>query len=91
MPNRFYKKEDVVDGKYYRIPSFAKADFSGIAARDLMIQEGDRLDILAEQLWGDSNYWRYLALFNGIGYFFDLVPGDIIRVPIDIQQVIRRV
>jgi hypothetical protein len=85
-----YQKRYVVDKKYYKVPDYIKRDFSDIPGQEILVQEGDRLDILAEQIYSDASYWKYIALYNDIGYFFDLVPGQIIKIPNDIQKVIER-
>lgn len=91
MPSNFHKKDDIVNKTYYRPPRFVKADFSGIKAREIIIQEGDRLDIIAQKIYGDPNFWRAIALFNDIGYFFDLTPGKVLRLPYDINKVLGRI
>lgn len=87
----FYKRKDIIDNKYYGIPDYITKDFSDIPGQEFEIQEGDRLDILAEQLYGNPSYWKYIAVYNNIGYFFDLNPGDIIKIPFDIKKVIERI
>lgn len=87
-----YQKREIVNNFYYRPPDYLKTvDFSDIASEEFLIHDGDRLDIIAEQVYGNPTYWKFIALFNGIGYMFDIVPGQIIRMPYDIKQVIERV
>jgi hypothetical protein len=85
-----YKKYDVVDQKYYQAPSWFDRDFSGIEFREITIQAGDRLDIIAQQIYGNSEYWKILAIYNDIGYFFQLKPGDKLYLPLRIQDVMDR-
>lgn len=66
------------------------ADFSGIKAREIHFSDGDRLDIIAEIEYGNASYWRALAVFNNISYFFAPQPGDIIRLPYKIKEVLER-
>lgn len=87
----FYKKTDVVNKKYYRPPSWIGVEFDDIPGREFEIQEGDRLDIIAEQLYGDPSLWKALALYNNINYFFDLKPGMIIKLPLKINDIIERI
>lgn len=65
-------------------------DFSDIPGREFIVHSGDRLDIIAEQLYGNPSYWRALAVYNSIGYFFDVTPGTVIKLPLDIEQVLSR-
>lgn len=91
MPTRFYKSSDIVNSKYYRIPNFINnIDFSGIASKEFVIQEGDRLDIIAEQIYGNPNYWKEILLFNNLGYFFIPI-GTVIQLPLDINAVSSRI
>lgn len=95
MPNRFYKKFEIVKSEegyeYYRSPGWIKANFEGIPSKEMVWQQGDRLDAVAEQLYGDPNLWKAIALFNNIGYIFDIKPGDVIYLPIKIKDVLDRI
>lgn len=88
--NLFYKKYDIVSGKYYQPPSWLDRDFSGIEFREMIIQAGDRLDIIAQQIYGNADYWKAIALYNDIGYFFQLRPGDKLYLPVRIQDIMDR-
>ncbi len=48
-----------------------------------------RIDILAHQYLGDGRYWWAICLLNGINLPFshDLIPGDLIRIPTDINKI----
>lgn len=92
MANRFYRNALIINGVYYGIPNFVYADFSDIPGKEFTIMEGDRLDILVEQIYGsDPEYWKAILLYNNIGYFFDVQPGDVIKFPYDINQVLARI
>lgn len=91
MANRYYRNAKIVDGKYYSIPNFVYQDFSDIPGKEFLVQEGDRLDIIAEQIYGDPTLWKAICLYNDLGYFFDLTPGTIIKLPLDINQVLSRI
>ena len=91
MANRYYKDYLVKKDKYYTIPDFVEVDFSDIDGKEFLIQEGDRLDIIAEQVYGDATYWKAIMLYNNIGYFFDVKPGVIIRLPYNIEEVLDRI
>lgn len=91
MVDRYYKRQDIVDGKYYRPPAWNRRDFLDIPGQELIIQEGDRLDIIAEKLFGDANLWKALAIYNGMGYFFELQPGERLYVPNKIKDLLDRI
>ncbi len=90
MASVYYKNVAIKDSKFYKIPNYIYVDFSDIPGRELVIQEGDRLDIIAEQVYGNPEYWRAIAIYNNVGYFFDIKPGVIIKLPEKIQDVLDR-
>ncbi len=48
--------------------------------------EGDRLDILAGEFYGDGRLWWVLASASGVGWALQVPPDTIILVP-NISQV----
>jgi hypothetical protein len=52
-----------------------------IGRRVYTVQEGDRLDWIAYQEYGDSTQWRRIAEANGITNPLDLRPGQVLSVP----------
>lgn len=88
--SKFYKKSDIVNKKFYKAPSWIHKDFSDIPSQELIWEEGFRLDILAEQIYQDASYWKAIAIYNNIGYFFQLRPGDSIYLPLKIKDVMDR-
>jgi nucleoid-associated protein YgaU len=53
-----------------------------------ILESGERLDTLAGQYYGDSSYWWVLAAASGIGWGLQVPPGTIIRIPINIAEVL---
>ncbi len=49
--------------------------------------DGDRLDILAGRIYGDSGQWRVIAAANGIGWPLQVSPGTVLFVPTNLAQV----
>lgn len=90
--NRFYGRSRVIDGKIFSVPRYIREniDFSDIPGKEFLVQEGDRLDIIAEQIYGNPELWREIAVYNNIGYFFDVKPETIIKLPFDINKVTER-
>lgn len=87
----FYKKADIVENRFYKPPDWINQDVSGNEGSELEIQEGDRLDVIAEQIYGDPNLWKAIALYNNINYFFDISPGMIIKLPAKIQDITNKI
>jgi nucleoid-associated protein YgaU len=90
MTNRYYRKFEIIDGQYYGPPAWIRKDFGQIKSREIKFQDGDRLDIIAEQVYGDANLWKAIALYNGIGYMFDIQPGDNLYLPLSISEVVDK-
>jgi len=58
--------------------------FSALHADDtyIMAQEGDRLDNIAKEFYGDELFWHVIAKANGIGNgSLFIPPGMVIRIP----------
>lgn len=75
----------------YKIPKFIYTNFSDIPGKEFLIQEGDRLDIIAEQVYGDPTLYKAILLYNNLGDIFEVNPGDIIKLPLDIKKVLERI
>lgn len=89
--NQFYKKFEIVDRRYYQPPAWINRDFSNIESKEITFEAGDRLDIIAQQVYGDASYWRAIAIYNNIGYFFELQPGDKLYLPLRIKDVMDKI
>ncbi len=88
------KIKKLSDGtQIYGLPRFVRknVDFSDIPGKEMVIQQGDRLDIIAEQVYGDPTHQKAILIYNNIGWFFDVKPGMIIRLPFDINRVWERI
>tara|TARA_Y100001963_G_C6744898_1_gene431045 strand:+ start:1172 stop:1480 length:309 start_codon:yes stop_codon:yes gene_type:complete len=49
---------------------------------------GDRLDLLANQYYGDTSLWWVIAKANNLGKgSLNIVPGTQIRIPQDLQKI----
>lgn len=51
---------------------------------------GDRLDKLANQFFGDDEYWWIIALVNGINYSLGVPLGTELVIPTDIVPVLQK-
>jgi hypothetical protein len=62
-----------------------------LATRELVLVEGQRLDALAGQIYGDGQLWWVLAAASGIGWGLQVPPGTRVLVPTDIDAALRLV
>ena len=51
-------------------------------------KEGDRLDIIAGELWGDATLWWVIAACSGIGWGPQIPPAVVLQIPVDINSVL---
>mgnify|MGYP003119431080 FL=1 len=70
-------KQGYLTTLYDRVP-FSNSDLYVIS------QEGDRLDTLANQFYGDSTLWWYIANANNLNKI-NLEPGTSLRIPANLE------
>mgnify|MGYP003129465050 CR=1 FL=1 len=70
--------------KSYNIKSYGTTIYSSIPESDsdiyVISQQGDRLDSLAHQFYGDVNLWWYIAKANNLN-FITIPTGTSLRIP----------
>lgn len=65
-----------------RLSSVMYPDFAQKEDTKILSQEGDRLDLLAKEFYGDETFWFAIARANNLGKGSMNVPaGMIIRIP----------
>jgi hypothetical protein len=62
-----------------------------LATQQRILQEGERLDIVAGQVYGDGRLWWIIAAASGIGWFLQVPPGTIMEIPLSLEQISRLV
>lgn len=62
-----------------------------ITTKEITLVEGQRLDHLAGQLYGDGRLWWILAATSNIGWGLQVPPGTRIVIPQDISRVLELV
>jgi hypothetical protein len=51
---------------------------------------GDRLDRIANKYYQDDQYWWVIALVNAISYPLGIKVGTVIRIPLDINEILQK-
>lgn len=59
-----------------------------LATREITTVEGQRLDQIAGELYGDGKLWWVIATASGIGWWLQVPPGTRLVVPTDISAVL---
>ena len=48
----------------------------------------ERLDQVAGKFYGSASYWWIIAAASGIGWGLQIPPGTILRIPVNLAEVI---
>ena len=84
-----YRNLNTLEGYYLETPNtIAKEDLDKITCINIRPTSEDRLDALAHRYLGDSSYWWVICLMNDLEWIFDFEPGKILRIPIDVQDIL---
>lgn len=54
-----------------------------------VLKEGQRLDHIAGELWGDSQYWWVIAACSGVGWYFQCPPGVELLIPYSLDEAVN--
>ena len=89
-----YRREKIIKDKngvrYYK-PTIIQNIPLQDTDRFIFPFDGDRLDIIAQRYYGDSNLWWIIAKANEISDGqIGLDPEKKIRVPIDIENILNK-
>jgi nucleoid-associated protein YgaU len=59
-----------------------------LSTKVYVLQEGERLDILAGREYGNARYWWVIAAASGVGWGLQVPPGTRLIIPTDLNQVL---
>ena len=62
-----------------------------LRTQEFTLAEGQRLDIVSSNFYGNPKYWWVIAAASGIGWQCQVPPGTLLKIPISIDEVIRLV
>lgn len=96
MTLRRYNRTPVIGlnfryGTSYAIPAIRQGIVDGtIRYQEIVLQEGERLDIMAGREYGDGRLWWVIASASGIGWGLQAPPGTRIILPniSDVAEVV---
>ena len=58
-----------------------------ISLRTSTLSQGQRLDILAGQLYGDGRLWWIIAAASNIGWSMQVPPGTHLNIPTNLSEI----
>lgn len=74
-----------------RVNLYNAVQSNEISSTVYITKQGDRLDRLAGQFYGDGTLWWVIAAASGIGWFLQIPAGVVLAIPTDINEVNRAV
>lgn len=87
-----YRNLSILNQKHYETPNpISKKDLDNIQTFSIRTTAEDRLDTLAARYLGDDTYWWIIAELNDIQWAFDFVPGKILKIPVNVEDVLKLV
>ena len=77
---------------YYRLetfPSITAQDLANIPHSVIVWKETDRMDVMAEDFYGNPRYWWIICLMNDLvsPFSYKLLPGTLLRIPYDYNSI----
>lgn len=67
---------------------FSAVEDGSLDTTTIVLTQGQRLDHIAGQFYGDGRYWWVIAAASGIGWALQCPPGTVIRLPKDLGQAL---
>jgi len=79
----------VINGEEISIANFVykAVDNDLIEFKERVSEAGKRLDHYAFEEYGDALNWWIIAAASGIGWWLQVPPGTILRIPTDLSQI----
>ena len=59
-----------------------------LGTETIILKEGKRLDQIATRYYGDGRYWWVIAAASNIGWWPQVPPGTVIKIPTDLSSVL---
>lgn len=69
-------------------PAIKRAvDQGRLQTQTYTLSEGQRLDVVSANFYGDASYWWVIAAASGIGWQCQVPAGTVLRIPVSINAV----
>lgn len=93
MSFRRYARSNIIKGgSLYGTNSLSKTVYDAVQSGQIesathILAEGERLDILAGQNYGDSSMWWVIAAASGVGWCLQVPPGTVLKIPVSLDKI----
>lgn len=85
-----YRNSNTIDGKFFESSDLPnKKELDKIPVFKIRVTQFDRLDNLAFKHFGSGEYWWVIALINDLDWAFEFEEGQILDIPINVQDVLE--
>ena len=89
---RYTRTKKLSNGSHYgtsRAASVIRALVKSgqLAVKQQVLRDGERLDVLAGKIYGDSRLWWVIAAASEVGWSLQLPPGTVLWVPTDLSKI----
>ena len=84
-------KYHLVKGKTINVSPFIyqAVEKNEIVYDEIVTEVGKRLDHYANEYYNDANNWWIIAAASGIGWWMQVPPGVVLRIPLDLEDIVR--
>jgi hypothetical protein len=90
MAESRYRSVGIRDESFFESVDFpSQAELDTINTFRIRIAQFERLDNLAHKHLGSGEYWWIIALINGLEWPYAFEAGQIIKIPIEIDEFLR--
>lgn len=84
-------KQDGVAQHYETVEFPSSSDLAQVPVFRIRVGQFDRLDQLAYKYLKNGEYWWVIALINDLDWMYDFEPGQIIKIPTNVENVLKLV
>jgi hypothetical protein len=85
-----YRNVARLDGKFFSTSKFpSQEQLDAINVVRVRVSNFDRLDNLAFKYLGSGEYWWIIALMNDLQWAFGFEEGQILKIPVDVNDALR--
>jgi len=85
-----YRNINIINNSYFASSDFpTQRQLDEVPVLRIRIGQFHRLDQLSAKYLGDGSYWWVIAVMNNLQWAFGFEAGQIIKIPIDVNDVLR--